>query len=74
LLGGLAMGLWRDSQGVRVMESRVRDVMTQDVVSVRETAEYKDIVAVMRELRVSAFPVLDPPTTSLGSCPKRTCC
>jgi predicted transcriptional regulator len=56
------------------MESRVRDVMTQDVVSVRETAEYKDIVAVMRELRVSAFPVLDPPTTSLGSCPKRTCC
>ena len=41
------------------MDSRVKDVMTQDVVSVRETAEYKDIVAVMRELRVSAFPVLD---------------
>ena len=41
------------------MDSRVKDVMTQDVVSVRETAEYKDIVAVMRELHVSAFPVLD---------------
>ena len=41
------------------MDSHVKDVMTQDVVSVRETAEYKDIVAVMRELRVSAFPVLD---------------
>ena len=41
------------------MDSRVQDVMTEDVVSVRETAEYKDIVAVMRELHVSAFPVLD---------------
>lgn len=41
------------------MDSRVKDVMTKDVVSVRETAEYKDIVAVMRELRISAFPVLD---------------
>jgi len=41
------------------MDSLVKDIMTQDVVSVRETAEYKDIVAVMRELRVSAFPVLD---------------
>lgn len=28
------------------------------MVSVRETAGYKDIVAVMRELHVSAFPVL----------------
>jgi len=42
-----------------VMNSQVKDVMTMDVVSVRETAEYKDIAAVMRELRVSAFPVLD---------------
>lgn len=41
------------------MESHVKEVMTRDVVSVRETAEYKDIVAVMRELHVSAFPVLD---------------
>jgi CBS domain-containing protein len=42
------------------MHSQVKDVMTRDVVSVRETAEYKDIIAVMRELHVSAFPVLDP--------------
>ena len=41
------------------MDSRVKDVMTKDVVSVRETAEYKDIVSVMRELHISAFPVLD---------------
>lgn len=40
------------------MDSRVKDVMTHDVVSVRETAEYEDIVAV-RELHVSRFPVLD---------------
>ncbi|HTZ25708.1 MAG TPA: CBS domain-containing protein, partial [Streptosporangiaceae bacterium] len=37
----------------------MKDVMTKDVVSVRETAGYKDIVAVMRELHISAFPVLD---------------
>jgi CBS domain-containing protein len=42
-----------------VMNSHVKDVMTRDVVSVRETAEYKDILAVMRELHVSAFPVID---------------
>ena len=41
------------------MGSRVKDVMTTDVVSVPENAEYKDIVSVVRELRVSAFPVLD---------------
>lgn len=41
------------------MDSRVKDVMTTDVVSVRESAEYKDIVSVLRELHVSALPVLD---------------
>jgi len=47
------------AKGVILMDSRVKDVMTKDVVSVRETAGYKDIVAVMRELQISAFPVLD---------------
>jgi CBS domain-containing protein len=47
------------AKGVISMDSRVKDVMTTDVVSVRETAEYKDIVSVLRELHVSAFPVLD---------------
>ena len=46
-------------KGVILMGSRVKDVMTTDVVSVRETAEYKDIVSVLRGLHVSAFPVLD---------------
>jgi CBS-domain-containing membrane protein len=46
-------------KGVILMDSRVKDVMTTDVVSVRETAEYKDIVAVLRGLHVSALPVLD---------------
>lgn len=46
-------------KGVILMDSRVKDVMTKDVVSVRVTAEYKDIVSVMRELHISAFPVLD---------------
>jgi CBS domain-containing protein len=41
------------------MSSHVRDVMTRNVVSVRESAEYKDIVRVMRRRGVSAFPVLD---------------
>jgi CBS domain-containing protein len=41
------------------MNSTVKDVMSRSVVAVRETAGYKDIVAVMRRRRVSAFPVLD---------------
>jgi CBS domain-containing protein len=41
------------------MNSSVKDVMTRNVVAVRETARYKDIVTVMRRRRVSAFPVLD---------------
>ncbi len=41
------------------MDSRVEDVMTRDVVAVRETAGYKEIIAVMRRSRVSAVPVLD---------------
>lgn len=41
------------------MNSSVSDVMTKNVVAVRETARYKDIVAVMRRRRVSAFPVVD---------------
>src|SRR6516162_11040414 len=46
-------------EGVILMDSRVKDVMTTDVVSVRESAEYKDIVSVLHGLRVSAVPVLD---------------
>jgi CBS domain-containing protein len=48
------------------MYSHVKDVMTTDVVAVRETAGYKDIVAVMRQRRVSALPVVDPAGHVLG--------
>jgi CBS domain-containing protein len=41
------------------VNSRVKDVMTSDVVTVGDSAGYKDIVAIMRERRVSAVPVLD---------------
>jgi CBS-domain-containing membrane protein len=41
------------------MASLVAEVMTYNVVAVRQEAEFKDIVAVMHRRRVSAFPVLD---------------
>jgi len=41
------------------VSSRVKDVMTSDVVTVGEAAGYKDIIAVMRARHVSAVPVLD---------------
>jgi len=46
-------------RGRTAVSSRVKDVMTSDVATVGESAGYKDIVAVMRERRVSAIPVLD---------------
>lgn len=48
------------------MNSSVKDVMTRNVVAVRETAGYKDIVTVMRRRRVSAFPVLDAADRVVG--------
>ena len=41
------------------MTATVKDVMTSNVVAVREYAEYKEIVTVMRRRHVSAFPVVD---------------
>jgi CBS domain-containing protein len=41
------------------METTVKDVMTTSVVAVPPTAEYKDIVRILRQRRVSAVPVLD---------------
>jgi len=37
----------------------VADIMTTRVVSVREDASYKDMAAMLRQSRISAFPVLD---------------
>jgi len=41
------------------MRSMVRDVMTSRVVAVRSDASFKEMVAKMRESRISAFPVVD---------------
>jgi CBS domain-containing protein len=41
------------------MKSMVRDVMTSRVVAVRSDASFKEMVAKMRESRISAFPVVD---------------
>jgi CBS domain-containing protein len=41
------------------MRSMVRDVMTAHVVAVRSDASFKEMVARMRESRISAFPVVD---------------
>jgi CBS domain-containing protein len=41
------------------MRTTVSDVMTTDVVAVREGTGYKEIAALLRRHRVSAFPVLD---------------
>jgi CBS domain-containing protein len=41
------------------VDSVVKDVMTTDVVAIRESARYKDILTAMRQWRVSACPVLD---------------
>ena len=41
------------------MGSTVKDVMTTQVVAVRQAASFKEMVVKMRDSRVSAFPVLD---------------
>ena len=48
------------------MASLVADVMTYNVVAVRQQAEFKDIVSVMNRRRVSAFPVLDSHNRVIG--------
>ena len=48
------------------MNARVADVMTRDVVAVRTDASFKEIAAMLRNLRVSAFPVLDDGDKVIG--------
>jgi len=48
------------------MNATVKDVMTANVVAVRLDATYKDIVARLRALRVSAFPVVDEGNKVVG--------
>jgi CBS-domain-containing membrane protein len=49
-----------------MMPDQVADVMTHNVVAVREHAEFKDIVEVMRRRQVSAFPVIDGDNRVIG--------
>lgn len=48
------------------MTRAVSDVMTRSVVSLREHAEFKEIVQVMRARRFSAYPVLDDSDRVVG--------
>jgi CBS-domain-containing membrane protein len=48
------------------MSSLVSDVMTRNVVSVTERAQYKEILLVMRERGFSACPVLDADDAVVG--------
>ncbi len=44
----------------------VKNVMTTSVVAVREDANFKEMITVMRSRRVSAFPVLDSADKVIG--------
>jgi len=48
------------------MSSRVRDVMTTRVVAVRKDASFKDMAAMLRSSRISAFPVVDDAGRVIG--------
>jgi CBS domain-containing protein len=48
------------------MQTAVRDVMTTRVIWVSKDAPYKEMVARLRENRVSAFPVLDDEGKVIG--------
>ena len=45
---------------------QVQDVMTRNVISLREHAEFKEILLVLRERGFSAFPVLDADDHVIG--------
>src|SRR5450755_3883486 len=48
------------------MRTTVKDVMTTRVIWVKRDAPFKEIVAALREYRVSAFPVLDDQGKVIG--------
>jgi CBS domain-containing protein len=48
------------------MNAKVRDVMTAEVVVVRRDASYKEMAALLRQYRVSAFPVIDENRRVIG--------
>jgi CBS domain-containing protein len=48
------------------MSATVRDVMTTRVVSVRKDASFKEMAAMLRSTRISAFPVIDDAGRVIG--------
>jgi predicted transcriptional regulator len=48
------------------MNAKVRDVMTTPVVAVKQGASFKEMAALLRKYRVSAFPVLDDDQRVIG--------
>jgi CBS-domain-containing membrane protein len=48
------------------MKPTVRDVMTRDVVTVDALAQFKEVVRLMQEHRVSALPVVDADGVLVG--------
>jgi len=48
------------------MSATVRDVMSTHVAAARQHATFKDIAAMLREQRVSAFPVIDDDNHVIG--------
>ena len=48
------------------MNATVKDVMSTHVIAVRESASYKEMAAMLREQRVSAFPVIDDDNKVIG--------
>ncbi len=48
------------------MSATVRDVMTTRVIAVREDASFKEMIAMLRSSRMSAFPVVDDAGRVIG--------
>jgi CBS domain-containing protein len=51
---------------IAVRVTPVKGVMTSSVVAVREDADFKEMVTVMRSRRISAFPVIDASARVIG--------
>jgi CBS domain-containing protein len=51
---------------ITVKETTVQGVMSSTVVAVREDADFKEMVTVMRSRRISAFPVIDASGRVIG--------
>ena len=49
-----------------MMNAKVKDVMTGEVMAVRRDASFKEMAARLREYRVSAFPVIDENRRVIG--------